>query len=114
MSINFIAKYGFMVCFLSMLVNCSSEPVLEDPVCTISYNDDLAYIFDVACSQVGCHHSNSTNGDLTIYNGVKNLVDDGSLWFRVLVTRDMPPVIKLDSTQLNAIKVWIEEGAKNN
>ena len=89
---------------------------MQEPevVCTISYKTDIEWIIDVACAQAGCHHNNSVNGDFTAYEGVKQKVDNGSLWFRVLVTRDMPPSITLDSTQLDVIKVWIEEGAKDN
>lgn len=99
---------------MTFIISCKDQPEIEESICSVSYESDIYPILDTACTQAGCHHSDSTNGDLTLYEGTKTLVENGSMWFRVIVTRDMPVGFKLDSIQLEAIKSWIEEGAKEN
>lgn len=66
------------------------------------------------CSyQSGCHEQNSINGDYTTYQGLKPRVDDGSLYRKVVVERDMPPLYSLtylDSCQVKEFYLWIQEG----
>lgn len=104
----------FCLAISMIMFACKGEEEIEETICTVSYQSDIYPILDVACTQAGCHNNGSDNGDLTLYSGAKTMVDDGSMWFQVLVTRNMPIGIKLDSIQLDAIKIWIEEGAKEN
>jgi hypothetical protein len=67
------------------------------------------------CSyQSGCHEQGSVNGDFTTYQGIEAKVENGSLYQRVVVQRDMPPTFSylyLDSCQIKEFYLWIKEGA---
>jgi hypothetical protein len=77
--------------------------------------NSIQFIIIQYCSyQSGCHEEGSLNGDFTTYQGIKAKVDNGSLYQRVVVQRDMPPpfsYLYLDSCQIKEFYLWIKEGA---
>lgn len=87
------------------------EPVLTD--CDlVSYSKDIAPLLSTYCTN--CHNSNFVNYDLTIYTGVKQKVDNGSLRDRVFERKDMPGYCELTESELKKITCWLEKGAPDN
>lgn len=79
-----------------------------------AYSVDVKPIIDANCLSSGCHNNNSTNGDFTIYTGVKAKVDNGSFDNRVIQQKNMPLSGALTADQLKKIKCWLNSGALNN
>ena len=91
--------------------------MVEDPcqVDIVSYQTDIFPIVESACSIPSCHSSQNTAlSDYSQYNELMVAALEGRLWFRVGVTRSMPPLNRLDTTQINLFKKWIDCGALNN
>jgi mono/diheme cytochrome c family protein len=83
---------------------------------TVSYSATIAPINFAQCNS--CHIPQGTgNGDFANYNGVKTKVDNGSMYLRVVVYKDMPTPgsgYTLTDEQRNQYDRWIRQGAKNN
>lgn len=79
----------------------------------ISYNNDIRAIIDSNC--VSCHDATSSDGDFTGFAGLKLKADNGSLYRRVVINRDMPEAPAFLSTKdVQTIKCWIDQGARYN
>ena len=107
--------FAISICLLS---GCNQD---DDPLvnvdCSIinsSYSINIKPIIDANCVSSGCHSTNSTNGDFTIYNGLKAKADNGSLSGRVVQQKTMPPTQPLSLDNLKKMKCWIDSGALNN
>ena len=100
----------------------------EIPDSNVSFSKDIAPIFELKC--VSCHGSGSLEGgvDLTTWAGVVDprLVIPGEadtsplVWtieqrpgFPIMPPRDSP-FLPLTFKQIQGVKTWIDEGAKNN
>ena len=98
------------------------------PDSNVSYSKDIAPIFLVKCNS--CHNSSNSEGgvDLSNYSGVINpailvpYASDTSLLVWTVERRPgfaaMPPLESsigpFTARQINGLKTWIDEGAKNN
>lgn len=119
-----------MVIALVQMVSCEKAETPYPPFNCSSLSDTthIRYVADTVfdpksiqvlvtqyCSyQSGCHEEGSINGDFTTYQGIKAKADNGSLYIRVVVNRDMPPLYSftyLDSCQVKEFYLWIKEGA---
>ena len=67
-----------------------------------------------ACGINGCHVSGFEWGDFTSYAGVKEQAESGRLWLLVGVVRTMPPQNSLFEEDLEMLKCWLDEGARDN
>ena len=107
------------ICILGIIaltiVACSKE--LVTPVCDGSkpvYNTDIKSIIDATCLSVGCHNTNSKNGDWTTYNKLKPVLDNGSFKNRIITKQDMPKGGSLSQSEINLMQCWIDNGYTEN
>ncbi len=95
----------------------------------VSYNEYIQPVLNVKCAASECHDDGTRAGDYSVTNWANvvypGIVDPGNVETSRLVWRIeglgvpvMPPVgaivRPLTKNQVNGIKVWIKEGAKNN
>jgi hypothetical protein len=117
---------------LILLSACKDTgPGLTDviPTSNVSYSLHIQPIFDYYCATSGCHDNSTQAGNLrlTSWDGTTasySVVAPGnptiSKLYQVvsgISATPMPPVgikIPLNANQVNGIKTWIKEGAKNN
>jgi hypothetical protein len=108
---------------LTLLLQCK-DVVEEMDECTalsispISYAIQVYPIVSNVCAIPQCHVSGSQHGDFTVFKDVKSRVGDGRLKF-MIETHQMPHSFTkgpayLTSCEIETIKKWISEGAKNN
>lgn len=109
-------------------VSCKYDDVLPlepDPGVQISFSEDIIPIFNASCNFSGCHTSGGPAPDLragTAYEALfagsyidtlQPLNSELYLWMAGERDQDMPP----QGTNLSyvaTVKLWIEQGAKNN
>ncbi len=110
------------------LANGQSPSNIFFPPNNISYSRQVQPLFNQACSLVGCHDDGSTESvlHLTSYANlmfqlpgivVAGKPDQSNLVLRIQgsVGQRMPPTTnQLNDNQINGIRAWIVEGAKNN
>lgn len=81
---------------------------------TVTYLNEIRPIIDKDCATSGCHVPGTGRKDLTTYEGVKDIVDDGRLVDRAIVRKDMPPSQPLSGCEMDKIQKWIDDGALEN
>lgn len=99
------------------------------PSSDVSYNEYIQPVLNVKCGTSGCHDDGTRAGDYSVSNWANvvypGIVDPGNVETSRLVWRIegigvgiMPPigaiVAPLTRNQVDGIKTWIREGAKNN
>jgi len=99
------------------------------PSSNVSYSKYIQPVLTVKCAYSGCHDDNSKAGgvSLTSWSGTTSgykVVIPGSSTTSPIVwsvngsgTKTMPPSVSypsMTSNQVTGLKVWIDEGAKNN
>lgn len=93
----------------------SSGDTVKDSIC---FNEEILPLFISNCAIPGCHNASSLNTiKLTNYNqivGRKNDIVDKITKTNNNDRMPPPPYNPLSQTQINLIKKWIAEGAKNN
>ncbi|MEW6506874.1 MAG: c-type cytochrome domain-containing protein [Bacteroidota bacterium] len=117
-----------------LLTGCDDTINQEDldskiiPSSSVSYSQHIQPVFDARCSNAGCHNSidrraglslatwgDATSNSLIIFPG---LPDNSKLVWAIegRSAFPMPPVNyrPLTKNQIEGIKIWIKEGAKNN
>lgn len=84
-----------------------------DTLSVITYANKIQAIANSNCAISGCHTGvNPTGGiKLETYQQMKAIADNGKLGDRVLVQQNMPPSGPLSNCDLEAIQVWINNGA---
>lgn len=86
----------------------------SDSSLVVSFLNDIQPIINQNCAFSGCHASTNTY-PLTNYAEVKVKVDDNTFRNRVVDQRNMPaPNGLADVNEVNLIRRWLDEGAKNN
>ncbi len=119
--------------FILMIVSCQHHPIVPyvpgscDPD-SVYFNKDVFPIIQSNCNMAGCHGNGSAQEgvDLTSYDGImltgeiKPFDPNGSDLFEAITETDvedrMPlaPANALTADQIDKIRRWIEQGAKNN
>jgi hypothetical protein len=98
------------------------------PVSGVSYQYHVQPLFNQACTQAGCHDDGQHQSPLKLTSFgntvlalpgvvVSGQPDQSTLVFRIegRVGERMPPTVNpLNQNQINGIRTWIAEGAKNN
>ncbi|MGC8594419.1 MAG: c-type cytochrome domain-containing protein [Candidatus Kryptoniota bacterium] len=97
------------------------------PPSNVSYIKYVQPLFNIDCNYSGCHDSGTRAGglDLTDYNSamsVPGVIVPGNSKNSILVQRitgalpimPPPPLPTLTPNQIQGIKTWIDEGAKDN
>ena len=102
-------------------VACDSDP--EDPMVNcettgLTYNDDIAAIFNESCALAGCHNEGNagfSTYEMFNYATTKAAVDDGRIIGSINHESgflEMPrSADKLDDCTIDKITQWIEDGA---
>ncbi len=110
-----------LMVFSLFLVSCTNykEDLLTDPaLCVtdnVSFSKDIVPILNNSCNTTGCHTAGGfAPGYLTNHAEVIAMLDGGKLINRVAETMDMPPSGPLSDCQIDKIKAWVDQGAKNN
>ncbi len=122
----------FVFIFSLMLFGCKDEGTNIDgiaiPDSNISYQAHIQPIFDAKCNSSGCHDDATHQAGLSLTSWQK-ATSDFSIIFpgnpeasRLVLSIEgrspypMPPPGRypLTQNQINAIRTWVKEGAKNN
>lgn len=102
----------------------------EIPASNVSFGAHILPVFEIKCNNSGCHDDNSRAGNLSLTTWV-SVTSDPSIVFpfepqnsRLVWSIEgtsgsipMPPLgypVALTRNQIDGIKTWIKEGAKNN
>lgn len=129
----YFSSFSSIIFVLLILTNCDDSLTVEDvdkkiiPSSNVSFADHVYPVFQVKC--IYCHNATDPDGglDLTSYASTTadlNVVFPGeaglsSLYWAISGTsgvEPMPPIgyPVLTQNQIDGIKTWINEGAKNN
>ena len=129
----YFSSFSSIIFVLLILTNCDDSLTVEDvdkkiiPSSNVSFADHVYPVFQVKC--IYCHNATDPDGglDLTTYASTTadlNVVFPGeaglsSLYWAISGTsgvEPMPPIgyPVLTKNQIDGIKTWINEGAKNN
>jgi hypothetical protein len=118
-----------LVTFLMLLLfnNCKHEPKpvirssnndtsLKDLVC---FNTQILPLITASCAQVGCHDAITQEEGLILnsYDGIINMGTEDLVKYITLTSGKMMPPLpqpRMDIANINLIKKWIAEGAKNS
>ncbi len=121
------------ISFILLFAGCKDSGTEVDnnqiPDSNVSYQKHIQPVFEVKCNNSGCHEDASRAGNLSLTSWA-NTTSDPAIVFpgdpqtsRLIWAIEgqsgsspMPPLgyPPLTSNQLNGIKTWIKEGAKNN
>ena len=73
-----------------------------------TYNATIKAIIDVRCGTANCH------SNYTSYNGLSEIIQNGSFKREVLINQSMPQGSSLTQTQINTIQCWVNDGYPEN
>lgn len=130
-------KHNFLIAALFLLIfiyGCddSINPIYQDiPASNVSYSRHIQPIFNLKCTNSGCHDDQSRAANLSLTSYANTTADlqivvpyypENSILVWAIEGRSasgfMPPptapVAPLTNNQINGIKTWIKEGAKAN
>jgi hypothetical protein len=114
---------------------CNHTPKVVEKDCnmanpdTVLYSKNIQTLFTANCSLSGCHSGSSPQGGLNLETGlsypellkkgsgyVDTLNPERSVLYSSLVstTQPMPPMGNLDKCDIELIKKWMLQKAKNN
>src|SRR5690606_15432044 len=103
--------------------NDNTEELYPQPPCDTTmatYSLKISSIISTQCAYSGCHSgvAPADQIDLTTYQGLKNIVDNGTLLGSIKRETGyvaMPPnTSMLDKCLIENIEKWVQEGALNN
>jgi hypothetical protein len=131
-----VAHMSVLFCIISLFFGGCDDTTTNSqvdnttiPSSNVSYSKYIQPVLTVKCTSSGCHDDNSKAGglSLTSWSGTTSgykVVIPGSASTSPIVwsvdgsgTKAMPPVSTspgMTTNQVNGLKVWINEGAKNN
>ena len=102
------------------------EPVIIDPIDTISFSEEILPLFVSGCAQSICHGSGAEPPDLTPARAYSALIDGGYvnvsdplsselyLWLIGEGGRDIMPISGRDERLIELVLGWMQQGALNN
>jgi len=125
---------GLIVMGITFLQFCTYKKAEPEPDCsmvidTVSFKQDIIPILTANCALTGCHTTPDAQSGLNLsasiaysqlLNPSKGYVVAGNPLYSVMyaqittATQIMPPTGKMDNCSINIIKIWIQQGAKNN
>ena len=126
-----IISLSLLVVFIACDDSVSSKYLdnVVIPSSNVSYDEYIQPVLNAKCGTSGCHDDGTSAGDYSVSNWANvvypGVVDPGNVETSRLVWRIegigvaiMPPigatVAPLTRNQVDGIKTWIKEGAKNN
>jgi hypothetical protein len=114
------------------LLSCDSAEITAPeqvifPTSSVSYSQHVLPLFDLGCSESGCHNEIDRGGSLSLHSyidlfenpGVVSPGDSaGSILGQVLrgtLPHAAYPISRLtNQNQRTGVNIWIQEGARNN
>jgi len=102
------------------------EPIIIDPVDTISFSTEIIPLFEISCSFSICHSPGGVDPDLTPSNAYNSLINGGYvnsddpiksefyLWLIGNDGRDIMPPAGRDEELIELILGWMQQGALSN
>ena len=134
MNINFKIKCGLVVLAAIIMGGMSScysdvfapEPIIIEPVDTISFSNEIVPLFESGCNLSICHASGGVFPDLTRSNAYNSLIENGfvntddptksELYFWLIGEegRDIMPPSGRNEELIELILGWMSQGALNN
>jgi hypothetical protein len=125
----FLGLSTFISACKDQITNPNTNPIVF-PASNISYSQHVDALFQQRCALGGCHAGSSAQAGLdllapsytNLINHFPKLVTPGASNNSLLAQRidgRIPPQMPFESqplttNQINGIKKWIDEGAKNN
>jgi hypothetical protein len=129
-------KFLALIIIIFLIFACDDTVTVDSldkqviPTSNLSFSQDIYPIFQVKCAYSGCHSGSSPAGDIDLTSWV-NVTANPSVVFpgdpsvsRLVWAIEgtagispMPPTytgLVLTSQQIQGIKTWIKEGAKDN
>jgi len=112
---------GLVVMGLTTLVVAAEEPKKADAKASPSFKDDIKPILAANCTS--CHNPKKAKGrvELESLAGVMRTIKAGQADQSRLVksltgkgAKQMPPKSSIDAKEIDLIKAWIADGAKDN
>ena len=127
-------KWISFACFAFVILGLSScysdifepEPIVIDPVDTISFSTQIVPLFESGCNLSICHATGGAFPDLTPANAYNSLIDNGfvdtndptksELYFWLIGDegRDIMPPQGRDEELIELVLGWMSQGALNN
>lgn len=111
--ITFIASLSLSIFFIT----CSKDNKTEQKeTCSEKYTFlEIKPIIEKNCATAGCHSVNSSNGGLTTFQEVKNIIENGKMDSRVLSNfPTMPPGGFSDPAEKEKIRCWVDDNYPEN
>ena len=101
-------------------ISCDNDKIPDADLDNVSYSKDVQPIFTANC--VACHDTGGTPPDFTAGKSYTAIVPayvtagdaSSSDLYEALVSGYMPPDGKLSAEDIEIVKNWINQGAKNN
>lgn len=129
-------KYNILtlLAVIFIIVSCDDTINQEDldskiiPSSNVSFSQHIQPVFDARCNNATCHNSIDRKAGLSLANWAETtsnsqivfpgLPDNSKLIWAIegRTTSPMPPIgyRPLTKNQIDGIRTWIKEGAKNN
>ena len=111
----------FCIGVITLINSCMHESIGISVLDSVYFDKQIFPIIQNNCTASGCHDGSDEAFPLTSYEDIIKQVNPGnsnnSDLYRVITAsyfNPMPPDKPLTATQRSLIKVWIDQGAKNN
>lgn len=129
---KFFINCSLFISFVAivLLASCkdTGTELEEIPTSNVSYGQHIQPVFDKLCNSSGCHNDQTKAGGLSLTSWANTTADylvvapglPASSKLVWVITgqsvKTMPPLgwPALNTNQINGIKTWVKEGAKNN
>ena len=115
---------AFLISFFAFLQGCTydKEALISRPNCTDTLNVSFAASIEplLRAHCFSCHGNGSAFGGVSLdtYDDVNALAASGRLLGAISHSAGFAPMPdgadKLDDCSINAVRIWIDEGARNN
>ncbi len=94
-------------------IACKTTKTTEPPVpCKeVSYNGEVKEILLRTCAK--CHGKKDPQ-KFVGFDNINKMIQNGEFQTQVIKKKKMPQDQPLTSEEYNAVKCWVEQGAKNN
>lgn len=134
MTLKKFSLINFFLCILILIFSSCDDTTTnseidkkEIPSSNVSFSQHIYPVLNIKCNNAGCHDDQTRAGGISLTTW-SNVVADPTVvfpgepqnsrlvWSIEGISYPMPPVgyPTLTKNQIEGIKKWIEEGAKNN
>ena len=119
-----IFSIGALALLSTSCYNDNKEEIYQNiataPICdtaNVTYSATISKIAIDNCATSGCHVGSSPQSglDLSTYNHLMTIANDGRLIARITSSSNpMPPTGSLSACEIEQITIWTNAGAQNN